>query len=185
MPQPQRRRFDVREYYRMAESRILSPGERVELIGGEIVEMGPIGSRHAACVNGLTELLVRGAGEAAMIAVQNPVRISDLSEPQPDIAALRRRPDRYAEAHPGPDDVLLLIEVADASLPVDAGVKATLYAMAGIADYWIVDLEAGEVRVYRDPGQDGYQSITTHTPGETVRPLALPALEIAVDDIVP
>ncbi|TVR60400.1 MAG: Uma2 family endonuclease [Gemmatimonadales bacterium] len=179
------RRFTVHEYYRMAEAGILAPGERVELIEGEIVQMAAIGSRHAGCVNRLTRLLMEASGNRAVVAIQNPVRLSQISEPEPDVAILRPRPDQYADAHPGPGEVLLIIEVADTTLDLDRGVKALLYAGAGIAEYWLVDLPGERVEVRREPGEEGYGEVTTHQRGEVLRPLGLPGAEVAVDAILP
>src|SRR5688572_9639529 len=120
----------------MADAGVLRPGDRVELLGGEIVEMTPIGSAHAGCVNTLTRLLVRLAGDRAVVHVQNPIRLSRFDESQPDVALLRPRPDLYRSAHPGPADVLLVVEVAEASLGFARDVKAPLYARAGIPEVW-------------------------------------------------
>jgi len=180
-----RRRFTVDEYYRMAEIGILEPGERVELIEGEIIQMEAIGSRHAGCVNALNRILVRGVGDDAVVAVQNPARLSDLSEPQPDLAVLRPRADSYGEAHPGPGDVLLIVEVADSSVGLDRGTKAPLYAFAGIPEYWLVDIPAALVEVHREPGAAGYAAVTRHRRGETLQPQAFPELRVEVTAILP
>lgn len=129
-----RRSFTVEEYHRMAEAGILREDDRVELLEGEIVEMTPIGSRHAACVDRLNQLGVRGVGPRAIVRVQSPVRLGERSEPQPDLTLLRARPDFYAHAHPGPADVLLIIEVAEASADADRTVKMPLYARAAIPE---------------------------------------------------
>lgn len=185
MPVPlMRRLFTVDDYYRMAEAGILRHGERVELLEGEIVQMAAIGSRHAGCVNRLTRIFVTGVGPEALVTVQNPVRLSDLSEPQPDVAVVRPRPDDYMERHPLPDDVLLVVEVADTSVPVDRERKAPLYATAGIPEYWIVDLPAEVVEVYREPEGGHYRSVTRHGKGERLRLLALPELEMGVGEIL-
>jgi Uma2 family endonuclease len=173
-----RRRFTVGEYYRMAETGILAPGERVELIEGEIIEMAAIGSRHAGCVNAITRLLVRGVGDHGLVAIQNPVRLSDLSEPQPDVAVLRPRADNYTSAHPGPPDVLLIVEVADTTAGFDRSTKAPLYALAGISEYWLVDILADRVEVHRNPSPDGYREVHTHGRGDILRPTAFPDLEV-------
>ncbi len=178
-----RRRFTVDDYYRMAEAGVLREDDRVELIEGEIVEMSPIGIRHAGCVNRLTRIFFEAVGDRASIAVQNPVRVSDISEPQPDLIIATRRDDDYSSAHPRPEDVLLLIEAGDASLPVDRNVKAPLYAVAGIIEYWIVDFQHGMLEVFRDPAASGYQVVQRLSRGETVRPIAFPDVTIAVEDI--
>lgn len=154
---PTRHRYDVRDYYRMAEAGILSPDARIELIEGELVDMAPIGSRHAAVVDRFARSLTLAVGERAIVRVQGPVRLNELSEPQPDIALLRPREDFYAAAHPGPADVLLLIEVADSSLEYDRGVKLPLYARHGIPECWLVNLERGVINRCREPSDDGYR----------------------------
>lgn len=179
------RRFTVDEYYRMAQAGILAPGERVELLEGKIVEMAAIGSRHAGCVNRLNRLFVEASGNRAVVAIQNPVRLSEISEPEPDIAILCPRPDHYADAHPDPREVLLIMEVADTTLDLDRLVKARLYAEAGIAEYWLVDLPGERVEVYREPSGKGYREVTAHQRGEVLRPLGLPGVEVAVDAVLP
>jgi len=179
-----RRRFTVDDYYRMAAAGVLGEDDRVELIDGEIIEMSPIGSRHSGYLNRLNRCFVRGVGERAVVAVQNPVRVSDLSEPQPDIAVLAPRDDSYTAAHPRPADVLLLIEVADSSLLYDRELKAPLYALSGIREFWIVDVEARRIVVFRDPAPDGYRAEFVAGPGDTIHPLAFPDLAVAVSEIV-
>ena len=167
----------------MGEAGILREDDRVELLEGEIVEMTPIGSRHAACVDRLNHFFARGVGPRAIVRVQNPVRLSERSEPQPDLALLRARPDFYARAHPGPSDILLLVEVADTSAEMDREVKMPLYARAGIPEVWIVDLEGECVEVYREPTPQGYQNVRRIRRGQRVSPQAVPDLELAVDDL--
>jgi Uma2 family endonuclease len=180
-----RRRFTVDEYYRMAEVGILGAGERVELIEGEIIQMEAIGSRHAGCVNGINQLLVRGVGDRGLVAIQNPVRLSDISEPEPDVAVLRPRPDNYTEAHPAPADVLLIVEVADTTVGFDRGMKAPLYALAGVPDYWLVNIPAGHVEVHRRPGAAGYEEVRVYHRGATLHPLAFPDLDVPAAAILP
>jgi Uma2 family endonuclease len=127
-----RRRFTVHDYHRMGEAGILHEDDRVELIEGEIVEMAAIGTRHFSCVNRLNRLLVMSVGDEAVISVQNPVRLNEHTELQPDLAVIRARD--YRESLPEPDDVLLLIEVSDTTLAYDRGVKLPLYAKAGITE---------------------------------------------------
>ncbi|MBI4498167.1 MAG: Uma2 family endonuclease [Chloroflexi bacterium] len=181
--QPTRRRFTVDEYYRMAKAGILSEDDRVELIDGEIIQMPPIGPRHAWCVDRLTELFVRTFSDAAQVRVQNPVRLSQYSEPQPDLALLRRQP-KYAAAHPTPEDILLAVEVSDTSAAFDRRVKAPLYARSGIGELWLVHLSQNTVTVYQDPTPDGYRAVRTVHRGERLAPLAFPERELAVTDIL-
>lgn len=178
-----RRRFTVEEYHRMVQAGILSEDDRVELLEGEIVEMVPIGSRHAACVNRLNQLLSR-AGERVLVSVENPVRLTEHSEPQPDIALLVPRQDFYASGHPGPQDVLLVVEVSEASSGSDREVKVPLYARAGIREAWIVDLQAGVVEVYRQPSPEGYRQVLHFRRSEGLAPEAFPDLTLSVDEIL-
>ncbi len=171
------RRFTVEDYHRMGEAGILTDDDRVELIEGEILEMSPIGSRHARCVDLLTALLVPAVQGRAIVRVQGPVRIPPRSEPQPDLALLRWRDDFYPEPV-GPGDVLLIIEVADSSVGEDRRRKIPLYAAAGISEVWLVDLSAGRIDVHQEPGPVGYDLLRTIGPGERVAPQALPDVSI-------
>ena len=146
--------FTIEQFQRMDASGIFAGDQRLELIHGEIVEMSPIGTRHAGSVNRLVNLFKQI--DNAYLSVQNPVQLGDASLPQPDIALLRRRDDFYDNAYPGPADVLLLVEVADTSLAYDRDVKVPLYAQAGIAEVWIVDLNKRELVVYRSPVNGKY-----------------------------
>ncbi|MCE9605824.1 MAG: Uma2 family endonuclease [Planctomycetia bacterium] len=177
---PTQRRFDVDEYYKMAEAGILSQLERVELIDGVIIEMNPIGNRHAECVDRLTELLVLAFTKKATTRIQGPVRLGRQSEPQPDCLIFKLR-QKGAEAHPGPDEVLLAIEVSDTSLAYDRGLKAQLYAAAGILEYWLVDLHAETIEVRRKPNGAAYEELHTLRRGEPLHCLAFPeaAFEVA------
>ncbi len=169
---PRPHRYSVHDYYRMAETGILPHGARVELIEGETFDMTPIGRRHAYCVDQLTKRLVLAAADHAVVRVQNPVRLSDFSEPQPDLALLRLPAEHYAERHPGPEDVLLIVEVADSSLGYDRDVKLPLYAQYGIPEVWLVDMEKRQVTRYSQPTGDGYSMAALL--GDRAAPLALP-----------
>ena len=178
-----RRLFTRDEYHRMGEVGILKPTDRVELIRGEIVQMSPIGRRHAAFVNNLNQLLVLRLGGRAIVSVQNPVAVADDSEPQPDLAILRRRPIPYKEAEATAADALLLIEVAETSLAYDRTTKLRLYAEAGVAEYWLVNCAAETVDVFRGPGPDGYRETVRLASGEAARPHAFPDVVLALADI--
>jgi len=179
-----RRRFTVDEYHRMGQAGILGEDDRLELLEGEIVEMAPIGSRHQAAVDRLTRLFSGRVADAATVRVQGPVRLGGDSEPQPDVTLLRFRPDFYASAHPGPQDVLLLVEVSDTSTEYDREVKVPLYARHGIAEVWLVGVEAGVVEVYRGPTGQGYQEISQLGRGRELSPVAFPQLELTVDEVI-
>ena len=177
-----RRRFSVHDYHRMGEVGILHEDDRVELIDGEIVEMAAIGTRHFNCVNRLTRLLVRGVGDGAVVSVQNPVRLDESSEPQPDLAVLR--PRDYVESLPGPEDVLFLIEVSDTTLAYDRGVKLRLYARAGVREVWIADLEGERVERHTNPSGDLYRNVQLALRGENLTPEALPDLTVRVEGLL-
>ena len=183
-PLVQRRRFTVDEYHRMVETGVLREDDRVELIDGEVVVMSPIGNPHAACVDRLTELLIFALARRATVRVQNPVRLDDHSEPQPDLVVARRAEDFYASRCPGPDDTLLAIEVGDSSVRFDREVKAPLYARSGVPELWLVDLGAGEVRVCRKPTASGYADVTVKRPGDTVSIGVVPELVLRVGEVL-
>ena len=179
-----KRLFTVAEYHRMGEAGIFSEDDRVELIEGEIVEMTPIGSRHQASVDRLSELFFGQLAGQAVLRVQGPIRLGERSEPQPDLTVLRRRADFYAAAHPAPQDVLLVVEVAETSAMYDREVKVPLYARAGIPEVWLVDLAGARVEVYRHPSPQGYREIRTARRGDRVASEAVSPLELAVDDVL-
>src|SRR3954471_14581118 len=150
-------RFTVDQYHQMGEAGVFRPEDRVELIDGEIIAMNPISDPHAGGVNRLNQAFIERLARRALVAPQNPVRLTLHDEPQPDLAILRFRADFYASLGPRPEDVLLLIEVSDSSVSYDRRVKAPLYASNGIPEYWVVDLGRGQVVVYRDPSPEGYR----------------------------
>ena len=161
-------RFSVDEYDEMIARGILGENDRVELIRGEIVDKMTIGDRHAACVKRLIALFQLRSQGHWILSVQDPVRCED-SKPEPDLALLRSRADFYAESTPQAADILLLIEVADSSLDFDRGVKAALYAEAGVAEYWVVNLIDSCVEVHRGPRSNGtYADSQTVVKGGTV-----------------
>ena len=178
---PARRRFDVGAYYRMADTGILSPKDRVELIDGEIVEMAPIGSAHGGYDQAPDEPRRPGRRGRpwSQVSVQGPLRLDPFNEPQPDLMLLRPRADFYRDAHPTAADVLLLVEVADSSLAYDRGPKLALYARHAVPEVWIVDLPGRSVEVCRGPGPEGYAERRRLTEG-MVAPTLVPGLEIDV-----
>ena len=152
---PSRHLISVDAFHRMGETGILGPQDRVELIDGEIIDMSPIGVLHAAIVDMLARHFGRRTGESVFVRCQNPLRLDDISEPEPDIAILRPRADFYMTAHPGASDVLLVIEVADTSLAYDLGTKVPLYARHGIPEVWVIDAATRQTRVFRRPVGSG------------------------------
>jgi Uma2 family endonuclease len=179
-----KRLFTVEEYHLMGKAGILSEGDRVELIEGELVEMAAIGTRHAGCVNRITRLFCRLPEEMAIVTVQNPIQVSQQTEPQPDLVLLEPRADYYSTAHPLPSEVLLLIEVADSSIDYDKDVKIPIYARSGIQEVWIVNLQENCLEVYRQPTPNGYSLTLRFWLGEEVSPLAFPELKVSVDFVL-
>jgi Uma2 family endonuclease len=173
-------RLTVRDYQRLAEAGILSEDDRVELLEGQLVDMSPIGPRHALTIDVLNRLLPVALGGQAWLRVQNPIVLDDASEPQPDLAVVRHPWSGYPDAHPRPPDILLLIEVADSSLEFDLGAKLELYAKAGIREFWVVDLTSNRVLVHRDPGDGRYGSITSVDMSGVLQVEALPGVTIPV-----
>ncbi|MEW6756578.1 MAG: Uma2 family endonuclease [Candidatus Latescibacterota bacterium] len=178
------RSFTVDEYYRMAEAGILSEDDRVELIEGRVLTMSPIGSRHAACVGRLDGILNRQGARRCLVWVQNPVRLDAYSEPQPDVALLRPRDDFCSEGHPGPSDVLLIVEVSESSEGYDRQVKVPLYARAGIPEVWVVSPAERVVWVHSGPAADGYTATRTARPGDVRALASIPELAVPVADVV-
>ncbi len=176
-----RRRFTVEDYHRMGEAGILTEDDRVELIGGAIVEMSPIRDPHVRAINHLTEfLVVRLAGGDVTVSIQNPIRLSGDTEPQPDLAVLRGRGRGVADAA----DVLLVIEVADTSRRYDRNVKLPLYAAAGIPEAWLVDLVARTIERHTEPHNGRYRQTTIARRGESLASTVLPAIILPVDAVV-
>lgn len=177
-----RRQFTVEEYYRMAEIGILAPDERVELIEGEIIEMAPIGPRHLLCVNKLTKYLNLQLDDSIMVNTQNPIRLNDFSEPEPDISLIKDA-ENLTEV-PTSAATILAIEVADSTLEKDRTIKQQIYANAKIPEYWIVNLPEDVVEVYRTPSGDVYQDMKVISRDESISPLLLPNLVLSADKIL-
>ncbi len=174
---PRQHRLTVEEYHRMAEVGILPPEAQVELIEGEIIDMPPIGNRHASAVDRLAKRFILAVGESAFIRIQGPVRLGTRSEPQPGLAVLRPRPDEYRDSPPAAADVLLVVEISDATLRYDRDVKSKLYARHGIPELWLIDLEHKQLHVFRKPLQgDWHQSLL-----ECAGILRIPTLGIPID----
>ncbi len=171
-------RITVHDYHRMGETGVLAPDARVELIEGEIFDMAPIGKSHASIVDRLNRLFVLAVGERAIVRVQGPVLMGEHSEPEPDLTLLRPRADYYREFAPVAADVLLIVEVAEASLDYDRDVKVPLYAHHGVPEVWLVDVAGRSMTVYRAPGPDGYGEQRRIGSAESIWPVTLPAVVI-------
>ncbi|CBN57265.1 MULTISPECIES: Uma2 family endonuclease [Kamptonema] len=182
--QMQKRLFTVQEYHLMIEAGVFANNDRVELIEGEIIEMAAIGTRHATCVRRLIRRFSVIPEEAAILDVQDPIQLTERTEPQPDLVLLQPRADYYATAHPMPSEVLLLVEVSDSTIDYDRDVKVPNYARSGIREIWLWDLEANCLEVYREPMANGYGLMQRFERGEIVSPLAFSDFEVSVDWIL-
>jgi Uma2 family endonuclease len=183
MPMIARHAFTTDEWHRMGELGLFDEHARAELLDGDIMDMTPIGSRHAGIVNRLNRMLVTAVGNRAVVAPQNPVFLDKYSEPQPDLALLTPRGDDYAHGHAEPGEILLLIEVSDSSLAYDRDRKAPYYARTGIPECWIVDLTSLEVLVLRSPGPNGYQVVDRRRAGDVLSMAALDEVSVSVAEM--
>lgn len=152
-----RRLFTADEFERMAEAGIFGEEERLELIDGEIVEMTPVGPGHTSGIACLNKRFILGVGDRAVVWIQGAARVALRSVPQPDLALLR--PRSYRRANPTPEDILLVVEVADSSLRYDRIRKQRLYAIAGIPEYWVASVKGEWVEMYRSAEGEGYRDI--------------------------
>jgi Uma2 family endonuclease len=179
-----RRQFTIAQYHQMIETGVLHEGDRVELIEGEILEMAAMGSKHAAQVRRLNHLFSRRFGDDVWVSIQNPVELGPRSEPEPDVALLRWRKDCYETEHPQASDIYLVIEVADSTAEFDRKVKAPLYARSKVIEYWLIDLNAEAIAVYREPAPEGYRQVETMQRGQFICVMGLPNAEFTVDEIL-
>jgi Uma2 family endonuclease len=186
----QTRRWTRDEYERMVAAGIFAPDDRVELIDGEVIAMTPQGSAHATAVSLASEALRQAFGSGVVIRAQLPFAVSGESEPEPDIAVVAGSPRDFRDAHPG--SALLIVEVADATLAYDRGTKASLYARAGVPDFWILNLVESALEVYRDRvvnsgARLGWHYRTTERlgPMDQISPLTRPSVSIRIADLLP
>jgi Uma2 family endonuclease len=179
MPVQTQHRFSVKDYYRMAETGVLRPDARVELLDGKIIDMSPIGPFHGGVTDYLTEFFVAASKGRWRTRVQNSLRLNNHSEPQPDLVLAKPAGDFYRKRHPRPEEVFLLIEIADTTLEADQTEKLPAYGRAGVPEVWIVNLNDLTVEVYREPNFTGYGSKTILRAGDKATPQAFP--DVAVD----
>lgn len=182
--QAARKHFTVDEYHRMGQAGVFSEDDRVELVEGEILMMSPIGSYHAASVKQVSSEFHNILGGRAIVSVQDPIALNDLSEPQPDIALIRPRADFYRHALPTASDVLLIIEVADTSVDYDRDIKLPAYARSGIPEVWLADIPAETVTAHTEPANGVYRTVRTYRRGDSITPLHFPDLSIEVTSIL-
>ena len=178
------RKFTVDEYFRLVEAGVLKPEEKVELMEGEILLMAPTGHRHVAGVTRYARVLINLAANRFSVLIQSTLPLNERSAPEPDLALLKFRDDDYAAGYAGPEDVLLIIEVADSSLNYDREVKAHIYGRAGIPETWVLNLPGDCIERFLGPGPDGYSQHTVLRRGDKVTPAALPDVELAVEELL-
>lgn len=181
-PSHSRQPITVEEYYTRAQIGLIEPDARVELIEGEVIDMAPIGNRHGYAVDLLTARLCALADDKAIVRVQGALRLSDITELQPDISLLKMRKDRYRDSQACGPDALLVIEVSDTTLRKDIDVKTPLYARHGVPEVWIVDLENNRIRFHRTPQGGRYRDVTSDINGAGT---SVPGLARAKIDLAP
>jgi Uma2 family endonuclease len=181
---PARHLITAEEFAAMAAVGVFAEDDRLELIEGEIFEMSPIGDLHAGCVNWLSNSLKDRLGPKVVVTTQNPANVTNISRLQPDVILARPRADFYRKQSPGPEDVFLVIEVADSSLSFDRQTKIPLYARSGFREAWVVNLVESVVEVFRDPTSQGYRLVRRARLGETVAPETFPEVELSVTEIL-
>jgi Uma2 family endonuclease len=181
----QLRLWTVEEYHRMAEAGIFGADERVELLEGKIIWMIAKGTAHRSAVGRTDYLLKNRLANRAWVSIQDPVKLNERSEPEPDVAVVKIDPLDYADHHPTPAEVYLIIEVADSSLKLDCETKSKAYSKAGITDYWVLDVVSRQLHVFRQPTEDGYQSEEIFGSDRTISPLEFPDLQIGVFEMLP
>jgi Uma2 family endonuclease len=184
------RKWTRLEYERLVEAEILGPDDRIELLGGQMIVKEPQYSPHATAIQLVQRVLDRAFGPGWSVRPQLPIALAEDSEPEPDVCVVRGDPRDYRDAHP--ERPVLIVEVSLSRLGFDREHKGSLYARAGITDYWIVNLADRRVEIYREPVPDGaapfgwrYGRSVTLGPEERISPLAAPAAEIAVADLLP
>lgn len=170
-------------YQQMGEKGLLGPEDRVQLIEGEILEMPPIGPRHGSVTGRLNKWLSRATGDAAIVRLGNPVSLGQYSQPQSDLMLLKPRADDYVVSHPGPEDVLLAVEVSDSTLQFDRGRKRELYARFAVPEYWVIDVNSRGIEAYSDPANGEFRSVVKYRLEDTVWPRALPQVRTAVKEL--
>jgi len=168
----------------MVDAGILTERDRVELIEGEIVEMSPIGNRHAACVDRANELFISAFKGRAIVSVQHPLRLNKYNEPQPDLVVVKHRSDYYSSKSRTPEDTFFVVEVSDTTLRYDTKVKLPIYARAGVPELWIENLQKDMLLVCREPAERNYKVQITLRPGESVSPLAFPDVVFEINDLL-
>ena len=183
--QPSLRLLTTSEYEQMIAAGIFNENERVELLEGVIVEMSPKGMRHATSTDRAAKHFIRLLGDRVIVRNQNPIRLNDYSEPEPDLVLATLEELEYADRHPQPEDVYLVLEVADSTLAYDRHHKGLSYAAAGIGQYLILNVSEMEIEDYREPGAGGYRRKQTYREGQEFDLVAFPSIKVKVSDLLP
>ncbi len=183
VPQPVRLRFSVDEYYKMIELGLIKDCEKAEIIEGEMIKKMTIGDKHALIVDLLSSFFIKTLPDSVRVRVQNPLRLTDYNEPEPDIvlADLTKYDGRR---HPRANEVILVVEVSDTTLKYDRDIKIPLYAAVAIPEVWIVNLVNDIIEVHQNPSNGIYQLANIYTSGDVLKSTALPKLHLEVDKIL-
>lgn len=182
-PQPKRLRFSVDDYYKMIDLGILDNREKAEIIDGELIKKTTIGDNHAFVVDSLNRFFSKNVSDDIMVRIQNPLRLTDFDEPEPDIV-LTDLTKYDGKRHPRPAETILVVEVSDSTLKYDREVKIPLYAEAGIPEVWIVNLQHKIIEVHQQPSVGIYQLARIFKQGEIVETTVLPDLTLEVDSLL-
>ena len=178
-----RHRWTRADYDRLIDAGGFGPEDRIELLDGELWEMTPQGSRHSGVCGMVMYALQKSFGEEYFVRVQFPIALDDVSEPEPDVAVVRGGPREHLAQHPS--EALLVVEVSESSLSFDRGRKLVAYARNGIPEYWLVDLIAQKMEVYREPSGTQFTSMSILARGDMISPLHAPDSSIDVADLMP
>jgi Uma2 family endonuclease len=182
--QYKKRLFSVDEYHQMIMTGIIKEDDKVELIDGEIITMPPIGPNHASNVNRLNSIFYFNLGNTIIVSIQNPIQLTDYSEPQPDIAILKYRDDFYKNNHPKAEDVLLIVEIAETSVEYDKALKVPRYAESNIIETWLFDLQNERIEMHRNPFNGIYQEIRIAQKGQKISCINFPKIEFSINDLL-
>jgi Uma2 family endonuclease len=176
--------WTVEEYHRMAELGLFQSGERTELIAGQILLMSPKGAPHVTALQLLGTILETELDGLALIRTQDPIHLDNFSEPEPDLVVVCGGVLDYADRHPQPQDIYLVVEVADSTLKYDCDTKDKIYAKAEIAEYWVLDVKGRQLHIFRDPSAVGYTSHTILRESANASPVAFSAISISIQSML-
>ncbi len=183
IPQRVPLRFTVDEYYKLINLGMLHDYEKAEIIDGELIRTMTVGDRHAQVVDRLNRILVRALPDEILVRIQNPLRLTDYSEPEPDVV-LADLTKYDGSRHPRPSETLVVIEVSDSTLKFDRDTKLPLYAESGIEEVWLVNLPKNLIEIHTNLSDEVYQTVKLFKLGETIKSVTIPDLEIEVDKIL-